>query len=147
LIAKSLQCLPKQLLEQGRRPMLIGVGQTGFAGRFRYSQMFQFTQATLQAVANEPQRIGVRQVAKQHRNKLSPTGESSRMPFRFGFFHQSAKFCAGKMLKKLIKQTGGLYHVRALPFCGLFRIRPVKDQMRFSTIPEGIFFCRSILKT
>jgi hypothetical protein len=76
--------------------------------------MIQFTQATLQTVANQPQRIGLGQVAKQHRDELSPTGESSRVPFRFGLFHQSAKFCTGKMLKKLIKQTGGLYHVFAL---------------------------------
>jgi hypothetical protein len=76
--------------------------------------MLQFAQATTQAIANEPQRIGMSQMTKQHRDELPPTGKTSGMSFRLGLFDQSAKFCAGKMMKKLIKQTRGLYHVLAL---------------------------------
>jgi hypothetical protein len=76
--------------------------------------MLQFTQATTQSIANEPERIGMSQLTKQHRHELAPTSKASCMSFRFGLFDQSPKFGAGKMTKKLIKQTGGLYHVRAL---------------------------------
>jgi len=82
--------------------------------------VFQFTQATTQTVADDPQRIGVGQMTKQHRDELSPTGKTSRMSFGFGLFHQGAKFDAGEVMKKLIKQTGGLYHVLALLFVACF---------------------------
>jgi hypothetical protein len=85
--------------------------------------MFQFAQATTQAIANEPERIGMSKMTKQHRNELAPTGKASCMSLGFCLFDQSSKFGAGKMTKKLIKQTGGLYHVHTLPFFGLFRIR------------------------
>jgi len=76
--------------------------------------VFQFTQATTQTVADDPQRIGVGQMTKQHRDELSPTGKTSRMSFGFGVLYQGTKFRAREMMKKLIKQTSGLYHVLAL---------------------------------
>jgi len=82
--------------------------------------MLQLTEATTQTVADESQRIRMRQMTKQHCDELCPAGKASRMSFRFGLFHQSAKFCAWEMMKKLIKQTGGLYHVRALLFAACF---------------------------
>jgi len=71
LAAKSFRCFPKQLLKQCSRAMLIRIGQVGFAGRFRDSKVFQLTQTTTQAIANEPQRVGVGQMAKQHRHVLT----------------------------------------------------------------------------
>jgi hypothetical protein len=62
----------------------------------------------------------VSQMTKQHRDELPPTGEASCMSFGFGLFDQSREFCPGKVMKKLIKQTGGLYHVHALPFASCF---------------------------
>src|ERR671923_1292309 len=138
LAAKSFQCFPKQLLEQCRRPMLIRIAQIRFTRRLGNSKMFQFAQATTQPVTDEPQRVRVGQMTKQHCNKLRPERESSRMPFSFGRLHQSAKLCAGKMMKKLIKQTGGLYHVRALLFRPVSH-PPLTDQMRFSKLSEGFF--------
>jgi hypothetical protein len=82
--------------------------------------MLQFAQATTQPIANEPERIGMSQMTKQHRNELAPTGKASRMSFRLGLFDQSAEFCAGEVMKKLIEQTGGLYHVHALLFSACF---------------------------
>jgi len=114
LAAKSFHDFPKQLLKQYSRPMLIRIGEVGFAGSLRNSKVLQLTQTTTQAVADEPQRVGVGQMAKQHRHELRPTRKASRMSFGAGLLHQGAKFCAGEMMKKLIKQTGGLYHILAL---------------------------------
>src|SRR5438093_3057641 len=114
LAAKSFQCFPKQLLKQGRWPIFIRISQTGFVRRLRQSKMFQFTEATTQTIADDSQRVGVGQMTKQHCDKLCPTGKSARMSFGFGVLYQGTKFRAREMMKKLIKQTGGLYHVLAL---------------------------------
>ena len=82
----------------------------------RKSQMLQLAQTTGQAVADQSQGISLSQLTKQHRNKLRPACKSSRMSFGFGCFHQSAKFGAGEVMKKLIKQTSGQYHILALLF-------------------------------
>jgi hypothetical protein len=108
--------------------------------------VFQLAQATGQSVTDQPQRICVRQLTKQHRDKMGPTGKSSRMSFGFCGFHQSSKFRAGEVMKNLIKQTGGQYHVRAL------LLRPVSHPPSDGSdavqhIIGGHFLFRSVLKT
>jgi hypothetical protein len=78
--------------------------------------MFQLALAATQTVADQSQRIRLSQLTKQHRNELSPAGKPSRVSFRLGFLNQSAKFRPGEVMKKLIKQTSGQYHVLALLF-------------------------------
>jgi hypothetical protein len=106
--------------------------------------MEQLAQTAFQAVANQPQRIRVSQVAEQHRNKLCPTRKSTRMPFGFRLFNQRGKFGSGKVIKKLIKQTGGQYHVSALLFSAcsasaLQRIRCGSAHYRRAFFFSGLF--------
>jgi hypothetical protein len=103
------------LADPGSQERCHGIADSGPSG-MPSSGMLQLAQTTGQAVADQSQGISLSQLTKQHRNKLRPACKSSRMSFRFGCFHQSAKFGAGEVMKKLIKQTSGQYHILALLF-------------------------------
>src|SRR5262249_33428933 len=99
LAAKALECFPKQLLKQRRRPVQIGISQARFVGSFGNSQVNQLTQTTRQSVADQAQGIRISQVTKQHGDKLCPAGKSTRMPFGFGLLHQCGEFGSGEMFQ------------------------------------------------
>jgi hypothetical protein len=65
--------------------------------------MNQFAQTTAQAIANLAQRIGMRELAEQHRHQLRPTAKTFGAPLRFVFFHQRPKLGSWKMLEQLIE--------------------------------------------
>jgi hypothetical protein len=52
LLAETRQRGPEQILEQSRRAVLVGVRQSGSAGRFGDAEMHQAAQTTRQAVAD-----------------------------------------------------------------------------------------------
>jgi len=74
----------------------------------------QLAQATTQTIADVPQRGRMRQLTKQHADKLCPTGESLGSALGLVFTDQGSKFGSGKMLQQLIEQTGCGYHDSAL---------------------------------
>jgi hypothetical protein len=52
------------------------------------------------------------QLAKKHRHKLAPTGESSGMPFGFGFFDHLLELGPGKELQELAEYATKPIHNR-----------------------------------
>ncbi len=105
----------KQILVQLGGPVFVGIGKGGFIGGLGDAQMNQFAQATAQAVANLAQRIGVGELAEQHRDQLRPAAKAFGAPFRIVFFDQCCELRPGKMLEQLIEQTRDLYDGFALP--------------------------------
>ena len=75
--------------------MFIGIRKGGTI-RDRNAQMLKLTLATPQTVGNLSQGMCPTQLAKKHRNKLSPAGEATGMALSFSLFHKSLKFHAGK---------------------------------------------------
>ena len=74
----------KRFLEKRGRPMLIGIGQCRFIRRFADSQVHQFAKAAGETIADLTQRIGVRQLAKQHEDQLRPAGEQGNPHLKGG---------------------------------------------------------------
>src|SRR5438445_8449198 len=70
-------------------------------------------QTTAHAVAKLAQRIGVSELAEQHRDQLRPAAKTFGAPFRIVFFDQRSKLGPGKMLEQLIEQTRDLYDGRS----------------------------------
>jgi hypothetical protein len=94
--------------------MLVGISQGGLIRRYVDSEMNQLAQTTGQPVADLAQRVGVSQLAEQHRHQLCTATETLRRFFRLVFLHQSGKFQFWKMPQQLIKQAHCLYHRFAL---------------------------------
>jgi hypothetical protein len=46
LLQETRQHSPEQVLEQSRRTVLVGIGQSGSAGRFSHAEMYQAAQTT-----------------------------------------------------------------------------------------------------
>jgi hypothetical protein len=103
LLAETRQRGPEQFLKQGRRTVLVGVGQSRSAGRFGDAQMHQAPQTTCQAVADLAERIRTPKLAKQHGDELRPAGKSLCGAFRTVLLHQCGKLGTGKMLEQLIE--------------------------------------------
>jgi len=76
--------------------------------------MHQFAQATAQAVANLAERIGMGELAEQHRDQLRPAREPFRATLGAVLLDECGKLSSGEMLEQLIKQAGYLYHCLAL---------------------------------
>ena len=75
----------------------------------KLSAQFNNSPWTPQAVANLAQRIGVGELAEQHRDQLRPAAKTFGAPFRIVFFDQRSELGPGKMLEQLIEQTRDLY--------------------------------------
>ena len=101
--------------------MLVGIGKGGFIGRLRDADMNQLAQATPQAVANLAQRIGVGELAEQHRDQLCPAAKAFGAPFRIVFFDQRSELGPREMLEQLIEQTRDLYDSFAFLVGGVWR--------------------------
>ena len=83
--------------------MFVGIGEGGFIGGLADAEMNQLAQATAQAVANLAQRIGVGELAEQHRDQLRPAAKAFGAPFRIVFFDQRSELGPWKMLEQLIE--------------------------------------------
>jgi hypothetical protein len=101
--------------------VFVGIGKRGFIGRLGDAQMNQLAQATAQAVANLAQRIGMGELAEQHRDQLRPAAKTLGAPFRIVFFDQRSELGPGKMLEQLIEQTRDLYDGFAFLVGGVWR--------------------------
>ena len=78
--------------------MFVGVGESGFIGRFADPEMHQFAQATAKTVADLAQRVGVGKLAEQHRDQLRPAAKTLGAPFGAVFSDQRRELAPGKML-------------------------------------------------
>jgi hypothetical protein len=76
--------------------------------------MNEFSQTAAQAITDFTQRVGTRQLTKQHGHELSPTRKPFCPVFGSMLADQRRKFRPRKMFEKLIKQTGNRYHAAAL---------------------------------
>ncbi len=65
-------------------------------------------------IADLAQGVGAAELAKQHRDELSPAGKPLGSPFAAMFLHQCGKLGPGKMLEELIEEAGCLYDCFAL---------------------------------
>jgi len=74
----------------------------------------QFTFAAGQAVADLAQRIGVRQLTEHHGHELRPASEAFCVSLGLTLLDQRGEFGSGKVLQKLIEQTGNQYQGNAL---------------------------------
>jgi hypothetical protein len=117
LVAKACQRGPKQILEQCRGAVLIGVRQCGAAGSFGNTGMHQAAETTGQTVANLAEGIGASELAKQHGYELGPAAKSLGGMLSAMFLYQGGELATGKMLEQLIEQAGNLYDCLGPP-CG-----------------------------
>src|SRR5919109_4615373 len=76
--------------------------------------MREFALAAGQAAADLSQRMRVANVAEQHRHKLPPTREPSRVPLGACRRDRPLKLGAWKKLKQLIEDAGESHHRGAL---------------------------------
>ena len=78
----------KQILEHLSRPVLVGVGERGALGCVVQAEMAQFAFRGGKALDDLAQRLGIAELAEQHRDELSPGGEAARMPLGLVFSDQ-----------------------------------------------------------
>ena len=76
--------------------------------------MHQFAQATAQAVADLAQRIGMAELAEQHRDELRPAGKALGVTLSVVLLYQRGELGPGKMLEQLIEEARDLYDWIAL---------------------------------
>ena len=107
--------------------------------------MDQFAQATAQAVANLAQRIGVGELAEQHRDQLGPAAKALGAPFRIVFLDQRRELGPRKMLEQLIEETRNLYDGFAF-LVGAFGEAPARNSSP-TFIIGGLFFCSQETQT
>jgi hypothetical protein len=103
--------------------------------------MNQFAQAAAQADADFAQRVGVRQLAEQHRDQLGPAAKAFGAPFGIVFFDQRSELGSGEMLEQLIEQTGNLYDWIALLLGIWRRISPPGKRTDSASINYRRAFC------
>ena len=103
LLAETRQHSPEQVFEQGCRTVLVGIGQSGSAGRFRDAEMRQAAQTTRQTVTDLAQRIRASQLAKEHGYELRPAGKTLGGAFGAVLLHQCSELGTRKMLEQLIE--------------------------------------------
>ena len=104
-ITEPLERRKKQIFIQLGRAVFIGIGESGFIRRLADAEMNQFAQATAQAVADLAQRIGMGELAEQHRDQLRPAAKAFGAPFRVVFLDQGSELGPGKKLEQLIEET------------------------------------------
>jgi len=108
--------------------VFIGIREGGFVGRFPDPEMNQFAQAAAQTIADLTQRVGMGELAEQHRHQLRPATEAFGAPFGLVLLDQRSELGARKMLEQLIEQTGCLYDWSALLFPDSGQDRPAANQ-------------------
>ena len=121
----------EQILVQLGGPVFVGIGEGGFVGGFGDAEMDQFAQATAQAVANLAQRIGVGELAEQHRDQLGPAAKAFGAPFRVVFLDQRRELGPREMLEQLIEETRNLYDGFAF-LVGAFGEAPARNSSQRS---------------
>ena len=83
-VAEPLERGVKQILVQLGGPVFVGIREGGFIGGLTDAEMHQFAQATAQAIANLASRIGMGELAEQHRDQLCPAAKTlGTVPRRF----------------------------------------------------------------
>src|SRR4051812_41892349 len=127
-IAEALERRIKQLLIQLCGPVFISIREGGFVGRFPDPEMNQFAQAATQTIADLTQRVGMGELAEQHRHQLRPATEAFGAPFGLVLLDQRSELGARKMLEQLIEQTGCLYDWSALLFPDSGQDRPAANE-------------------
>src|SRR4051794_3766985 len=90
--------------------------------------MNQFAQAATQTIADLTQRVGMGELAEQHRHQLRPATEAFGAPFGLVLLDQRSELGARKMLEQLIEQTGCLYDWSALLFPDSGQDRPAANE-------------------
>src|SRR3954462_594255 len=90
--------------------------------------MNQFAQAATQTIADLTQRVGMGELAEQHRHQLRPATEAFGAPFGLVLLDQRSELGARKMLEQLIEQTGCLDDWSALLFPDSGQDRPAANQ-------------------
>src|SRR3954447_10589751 len=109
-------------------PVFISIREGGFVGRFPDPEMNQFAQAATQTIADLTQRVGMGELAEQHRHQLRPATEAFGAPFGLVLLDQRSELGARKMLEQLIEQTGCLYDWSALLFPDSGQDRPAANE-------------------
>ncbi len=94
----------KDKLVKFPRTMLIGISQSGMAGRSD-TQMLEFTFAASQTSRNLSERIGPSQLAEQHGYKLAPGTESPGVTLGFRLVHHLLELQPRKQLQNLTEHA------------------------------------------
>src|SRR5215467_14825484 len=81
--------------------MLIGIRQGALVRRGSDAQVFHLAFNRPQPIADLPQRLGLPQLAKQHRHKLSPTIKSARVALGLMLPHGFLELDAGEEVEQL----------------------------------------------
>src|SRR4051794_22556804 len=102
--------------------------------------MNQFAQAATQTIADLTQRVGMGELAEQHRHQLRPATEAFGAPFGLVLLDQRSELGARKMLEQLIEQTGCLYDWSALLFRDSGQDRPQQTNRFCSRLIIGGLF-------
>jgi hypothetical protein len=96
-----------------------------------------------QTVADLAQRVGVGELAEQHRHQLGPATEALGAPLGVVFLDQRPKLDPGEMLEQLIEQTGCLYDWIALLFRDSVQHQPAANEQICSRSIIGGLFLRT----
>src|ERR1700686_1638285 len=121
--------------------MLIGIRQRGFIGCHVDAEVNQFAHTTGKSVADLAQRVGVRQLAEQHRDQLSPATETFGGFFGPVLLHQCRELQTREVLQQLIKQAHCLYHSVCPPVGDSAADSLLKRQFGAGAIIGGLLFC------
>ena len=108
--AQAIGQVPEQILEQGGRPMGVGIGQRRALRRPADANVHQLANATGQAMADLPQRVCPSQMAEKHSHELRPAREALRPFLGPVLAYQLIECTAGNLLKQLTEQTCLPYH-------------------------------------
>ena len=125
-VAEAVQSGVEQILVQLGGPVFVGVREGGFIRRLDDTKMHQFAQAAAQTVADFAERIGMGELAEQHRDQLGPAAKTLGGTFRVVFLDQRRELGPRKMLEQLIEETRDLYDDSAF-LVGTFGEAPAKE--------------------
>src|SRR4030043_2431970 len=84
----------EQILIDFPGSVFVGVAKCRFTGRLLHSQVFEFTKAALQSIADFPQRMGLRQLTEEHGDELIPATEAFAVAISFVFTDDDLKFAS-----------------------------------------------------
>ncbi|NJL26794.1 MAG: hypothetical protein HC897_02405 [Thermoanaerobaculia bacterium] len=104
----------EQFPEEPCCPMLLGVGERGPVGSLIDTEKGQFAQAKSETVADLAQRIGLGQVAEEHRHQLGPPLEALRLAFDLVLLAQRCEACSRDLTKQLTEKAAAAYQDRSL---------------------------------
>jgi len=114
---EMLICREEHTLEEFCGTLGIGVGEGGTNRGLCDSKMTKFSQTGFEAVGDVTEAVGMGELAEDHRDELSPAGETFCVPFGSMLMNKPVELETREMKKKLTKKTGYLYHDDALPLC------------------------------